>query len=249
MYPLICLAGFLAGGINTLAGSGSLVSLAMLSLVGLSSPVANGTNRLGVLIQSFIATLTVQRSSQAIDWRPNTSLILVTVLGAIVGSRIAVAVNEDMLDLVLGLLMIIMFVIIVWNPGGGLLREESLQKNKWYLLPIFFAIGLYGGFIQAGVGVFMLMALVLVAGKNLIQANAIKMVIVLIYTIPVLAVFIFYDQVNWWYAIWLSIGQALGAFLSAKFLTQHAQAKFWIRRLLLVIVFLSGLRFLWKFLN
>jgi len=75
-------------------------------------------------------------------------------------------------------MMVIMFFVILINPGGALSREESIERKSIWLLPVFFAIGFYGGFIQAGVGIFLLMGLVLVAGNDLLKSNAIKLIII-----------------------------------------------------------------------
>jgi len=249
VFPLIFLAGLLSGVINTLAGNGSLVSLAMLSSLGLPSNVANGTNRLGVLVQSVIGTWTFQNSDKKVEWRKSGSIIIATIIGAIIGSRVAVVVNERVLDLFLGLMMVIMFFVILLNPGGALSREKSVERNSLWLLPVFFAIGFYGGFIQAGVGIFLIMGLVVIAGKDLVKSSGIKLIIVLAYTIPVLAIFVFYEQVNWLYGAWLAGGQAVGARISAKFAVNKPSARFWIRRLLLVIVSIAAVRFIYLALN
>lgn len=239
----------MAGVINTLAGNGSLVSLAMLSSLGLPSTVANGTNRLGVLVQSLIGAWTFQRSDKKIAWQKSGGIIVATILGAIIGSRVAVSVNEQVLDWFLGIMMVIMFFVILLNPGGALSREKSVERKSIWLLPAFFGIGFYGGFIQAGVGIFLLMGLVVIAGKDLIKSSGIKLIIVLAYTIPVLAIFVFYEQVNWLYGAWLAGGQAVGARVSAKFAVNNPSARIWIRRLLLVIVSLAAIRFIYLALN
>jgi len=221
----------------------------MLSSLGLPSPVANGTNRLGVLVQSMIATWTFQSSDKKVEWRKSGAIILATCIGAIIGSRLAVSVNEQVLDWFLGIMMALMFFVILLNPKGALSRDKSIERDSKWLLPVFFAIGFYGGFIQAGVGIFLLMALVMIAGKDLLKSNGIKLIIVLIYTIPVLVIFVFYDQVNWLYGAWLAGGQAVGARISAKFAVNNPSAKIWIRRLLLIIVSFAAIRFIYLALN
>lgn len=243
------MAGLVAALINTLAGNGSLVSLAMLSSLGLPSNVANGTNRLGVLVQSIIGSYTFQKSDKAVDWKKNSGIILATIVGAILGSLVAVEINERYLDWFLGIMMLIMFFVILFNPGGRLTADTSSEQTSQWTLPSFFLIGMYGGFIQAGVGILLLMGLVTVAGKDLITSNGIKLLIVLAYTIPVLCIFIYAEQVNWWYATWLAFGQAVGARISAKFAVNNPSAKFWIRRLLLVIVLIASARFIYQAFN
>jgi hypothetical protein len=110
---------------------------------------------------------------------------------------------------------------------------------------IFFFIGIYGGFIQAGVGLFLLAGLVLGAGVDLVRANALKVFIVLLYTPFALAIFFMNDQVNWKVGLILALGNMLGAFVASRFAVSWG-AKF-VRYILLAVVLISALKLLGVF--
>ena len=109
---------------------------------------------------------------------------------------------------------------------------------------MFFVVGIYGGFIQAGVGVLLLSALVLGVGYSLNHANMIKLVIVLLMALIALPVFMLNDQVHWGLGFLMAIGQAIGAWAAANYATRVPNANVWVRRLLIVIVLISIVRFI-----
>jgi uncharacterized membrane protein YfcA len=118
-------------------------------------------------------------------------------------------------------------------------------KPSVFQFIIFFLIGIYGGFIQAGVGIFLLAGLVLSAGVDLVRANAMKLLIVLIYTPFAIAVFFMNGQINWEYGLILAVGNMLGAFVASRFAVNWG-AKY-VRYILLAVILLSALKLLGVF--
>ena len=240
-YPMIVLAGALAGVINTLAGNGSVVTLSLLLFLGLETGVANGTNRIGTIFQTGTALLTFGNSGTLKPLANKSKyLTVVTLIGAIIGAKIVTDIDDDMLEKVIGGLMIVMLGVILINPKRWL-RESQLDFNisTPLNLVIFFGIGLYAGFIQMGMGILFLAALVLRANLSLIDSNIVKLIIVFFIALPVLLIFIFANQVNWELGIALSVGQIFGAWLAAKFALQHPKAGVWVHRLLILMVIVA----------
>lgn len=237
-YPLIALAGVLAGIINTLAGNGSVVTLSLLLFLGLDPRIANGTNRIGAITQTGTALLTFGNGGK-VQLLASKSIyfILITLVGALIGAKVATDIDKDLLERVIGGLMIVMLGIILIKPKRWL-RETSFEQNINTPLNfiIFFAIGLYAGFIQMGMGIMFLAVLVLRANFSLIDANIIKLLIVFIIIIPVLLIFVVANQVNWQLGLTLAIGQSIGAWLAAKFALEHPKASTWVHRLLILMV-------------
>lgn len=234
--------GFASGFINTLAGSGSLITLPMLILLGLPANVANGTNRVGILVQSLVSVATF-RSRGALDFGGSLEAVALTTIGAGVGAALAVDLDEALLRRTIGVLMIVMLGVVLLKPGRWLQSHATGQRSQWWIrYPVFFAIGVYGGFIQAGVGIFLLAGLVLGAGYNLVGANAIKNLIVLVFTVAAMAVFVFNDQVRWGLGALLAVGSAAGAWLAAHLAVERGAA--FVRWALIVILALSAVALL-----
>lgn len=216
LLAAVPVTGFAAGFINTLAGSGSLITLPMLILLGLPANVANGTNRVGILVQNIVA-VAMFRKNDALDMRGGWRLLLPSILGAIVGAGLAVDLDEALLRRTIGVLMLVMLAVVLARPKRWLATHAPAERASFLVqAPVFFAIGAYGGFIQAGVGIFLLAGLVLGAGYNLVGANAVKNFIVLVFTVAALAVFVVNDQVRWGLGLLLAAGNAAGAWLAVR---------------------------------
>ncbi|MBN1252697.1 MAG: sulfite exporter TauE/SafE family protein [Bacteroidales bacterium] len=238
---LVIVIGFVAGFINTLAGSGSLLTLPLLMFLGLPANVANGTNRIGILFQSIVASSSFKHN-KVLDYKAGLWLGVPSIIGAIAGSIWAVNLTDEIMRIFIGVLLVVMFFIILYKPEAWIKGQAGKVKEKpsIFQLIIFFIIGLYGGFIQAGVGFFLLGGLVLGAGYDLIKANAIKVFITLLFTIPALLVFIINNQIDYILGFVLAIGSMLGAFVATKFAIK--KGAIYVRYVLLFAIGLSSLK-------
>ena len=237
--------GLIAGFINTLAGSGSLLTLPLLMFLGLPANVANGTNRIAILLQNVVGVSSFKKQ-KVLDFREGLKIGIPAVMGSLIGARIAVNLNDAFMEKAIGGLLIFMFFLIILKPSRWLKGQEGQVPLKlvWQAV-IFFFIGIYGGFIQAGVGFFLLAGLVLGAGFELVRANALKVFIVLLYTPFALVVFILNDDVNYVFGFILAIGNMLGAFLGARVAVKWGASA--VRVFLLVALFFASLKLLGVF--
>lgn len=252
LYALAILAGIVAGIINTLAGSGSLVTLPMLVMLGLDSNIANATNRVGVVMQNIVGVATFQRSGK-LNMSSGWWVIGASVPGGFAGAWVASRLGKAEMDLVIGVVMVIMLFIILFEPEKWLRKHSEVAPGRptWWILLIFLGIGFYGGFIQAGVGVFILAAMVLGMRYSMAHANAIKLVIVLAVTVAAMIVFAQGALIHWGFGLLMAVGQSIGAWLAARFATSHKDANIWTRRLLITVVVVSIIQFfgIWDFIT
>lgn len=242
----VIIAGFAAGFINTLAGSGSLITLSLLLFMGVPATVANGSNRVGVLIQNLVAAQSF-RQQKVLNWQHGLKLAVPAVLGSIVGAQIAVNLNEEMMRRTIGVVMVVMLGVILARPKRWL--EGKIGEIAETLSPkdavILFFVGIYGGFIQAGVGIFLLASLVLGIGYDLVRANAVKVLINLSFTVFALAIFVFNDQVWWDVGLLLAVGNAGGGWLAARMAVERGAS--FVRWILIGVVAASALHLLGVF--
>ena len=246
MYVAVVAAGFAAGFINTLAGSGSLITLPLLIFLGLPAPVANATNRVGVLLQNLVSTGSFYQQ-KVLDLKYGLMLSVPAVVGSFIGSQIAVDLDEATMRRAIGVVMVIMLFVILFKPDRwlkGQLQGSRRYPNALELL-LFLGLGIYGGFIQAGVGVFLLSGLVLASGYNLVRANAIKVLIILMVTAMAMLVFATNGLVRYEVGLILAVGQTLGAFAASR-LAVKSGARF-IRYLLIAVIVVSSLDLLGVF--
>lgn len=209
--------GLLAGAINTMAGGGSLLSLPILIFLGLPPAVANATNRVAIFSQNVFAVAGF-RSKGVSEFKYSFVLGLSALIGAVIGAKIAVDIRGELFNKILAIVMVIVVLLTIsgrFKPKGEK-SESTSPASKIIGIVSFFFIGIYGGFIQAGVGFLIMGALSAIHGFSLVKINSMKVFIVLIYTIAALGVFIYEGKVNWLYGIVLAIGNSAGAWFASR---------------------------------
>jgi len=242
-YMILALigTGLVAGFINANAGGGSMLTMPLLMFLGLPANVANGTNRVAILLQNVIGVRTFHQK-KVLDYSTDYRLAIPAIVGSVIGALFAVEINEELLEKIIAGLMVLMLFVVVLKPDVWVKERAGAVNPKptfWQYI-IFFFIGLYGGFIQMGVGFFLLAGLVLGCGHNLVKANAVKVFIVLIYTVFALGIFMFHDQVDWKAGLILAAGNMIGAWGGAHFAVKGG-AKYvrYVLILSLIIVILN----------
>jgi len=229
-----------------LAGNGSLISLPALIFVGLPPGVANATNRVSIVFQNLVGGTGFYRQGM-LDTRGALRLSIPVGLGSVVGALLAVDVNDQVFQQVLAIAMIAMLVLMLIKPERWIAGKKGDLDSRLTLgrFLIFFAIGIYGGFLQAGVGIFLLVALVLEVGYDVVRANAVKVVVTLASAVVSLAIFSANLKVNWTVGLVLACGSMIGAWLATRFASRRGAV--WVRWFVILIVTLSAARLLGVF--
>jgi len=211
---ILVAGGLLAGFINTLAGGGSFLTVPLLILAGVPPTAANGTNRVAVLIQSLAAMRGFQQEGV-----PGLGLALrllpATLLGSWIGAWGAVHVPDEVFRRLFGAIMLLALPLILrrpapWREGRAWAIQPPLQ------LALYFAIGLWGGAVQAGIGIPLLLALAGAGGLDLVRANSVKVVLVAALTLVALAQFAWAGKVQWVHGLVLAAGSGLGGYAASR---------------------------------
>lgn len=211
--------GFIAGIINTLAGGGSNLTLPALMVMGMPADIANATNRVGVFLQNLTATFGF-RKAKKLDNADILPVMIPSLLGGVVGAFAASYAPETWLKPLLLSAMIGMTLIMIVRPTliappeGTVPFKVSEKPSAWIAL---FIAGVYGGFVQAGVGFILITALAGTLRYDLVRTNALKMVCTMGFTTLALGVFIWNDQILWIPGLILASGTMLGSHLAVKF--------------------------------
>lgn len=214
---LLIATGIFVGIVNTFASGGAVVTIAVFTALGLPLNIANGTNRVPVLFQCLTMSLTFGKQG-VLDYRVGLKLSIPTVIGAVIGAQFATVIDNSILSTLLGAVLIILLLMMLFNSrkimSTSLLapRELKWQDYLWFLL-----IGLYGGCVHIGVGYFILAATIMGMGYNILEANALKGFIVLMYIPFSLSIFIINGQVAIMYGLMHGIGNIIGAYMSARY--------------------------------
>lgn len=221
----LVLTGIVAGFVNTLAGGGSLLTLPLLMVLGMPADLANGTNRVSVLAQSIASAHEFDRVGR-LDRAHVASVVPITVAGALLGAWVASSVPAGVLKPVLVASLLLVAATLVYKPRLLAPPEgEAGQPSKprsWHIAGLF-AIGVYGGFAQAGVGILLLAYIGGVLKYDLVRGNALKTVAVAAFTAVALAVFVLKGQVVYSWALWLAAGTVAGGWLGVRFALARGQ--------------------------
>lgn len=223
---LLVAAGFAAGFINTIAGGGSMLTLPALMLLGMQADIANATNRVGVLLQSIAGSYGFYRKGR-LEPRSVVPSLLPALLGSLFGSLLASYLPVDYLKPALLGTMLLMAIVMLVKPSavappvGAVTYTLKERPAAW--MGLFFA-GVYGGFVQAGVGFIIIAALAGVLRYDLVKTNALKMAITGALTVISLLIFVARDQVLWIPGLLMAAGTVLGAMLSVQFAINMPQS-------------------------
>ncbi|MBK6543935.1 MAG: sulfite exporter TauE/SafE family protein [Saprospiraceae bacterium] len=243
------IGGFIAGCINTLAGNGSVITLGFLTeVMGLPGGLANGTNRVGIVVQG-LTSLQAFKKAGKIPLASSWKFLIWGVAGAIFGTLVAVRISANGFTLVYKFLLLALFVFMVFHRKKLSHSElPEITMSPWIYIPMFFAFGFYGGFIQMGMGIFLLAFMVFYMRYPILEANALKILMVSGYTLIALCIFHYFGMVNWKIGLTIAIGQGLGGWLTAHYANKIPNAETWAYRFLICIMIFTLLK-LFGFLN
>ena len=243
---LLSAAGLIAGALTVLAGGGSFLTLPVLMFLGLPPGVANGTNRVGILLQNVGAVWSFQRHG-VLDWRSALWAAAPAVPGAALGVWLALIVSDQAFKRILALLMVTLSLWTLWSERQGAAGASSGEpggpstRRLLALGVAFFLVGVYGGFVQAGVG-FLILAATTAAGLDLVRGNAVKVLTVLCFTALSLALFAWNGRVDWSIGLVLAAGTTLGGLAGARLTVLKGHR--WVRGVVTVTMILFALK-LW----
>lgn len=239
---LLLLGGLAAGILNTMAGGGSLLTVPLLHLAGLPGQLANGSNRIGVLVQSGTAAWRFGR--EGVPGLPGSLPLFVPLaVGAPLGAYAITWVDDRAFERLFGGLMILLVIPLVFGfgvRGGGRTRTWP----RWLQMTAFFAIGLYSGALQVGVGLVIVAALH-ASGFDLVRANSMKVVLIIGMMLLSLPVYLWQGLVAWPYAIILAVGFAAGGVIGARLTVLGGER--WIRPVMGCTVVALAIRMLGGF--
>jgi len=224
-WPLLVVTGVAAGIINTLAGGGSNLTVPALMLMGMPADIANGTNRVGIVLQCVVGTLGFHREDE-LELQDAVPILALMVAGGLAGALTAsYTPNLYLKPVMLGTIMTMSLLILVRPstviPERGT-RERRVAETPRSWVGLLLA-GFYGGFVQAGVGFVLIAALAGTLRYDLVRTNALKLLCALVFTTVAMIVFAWRGQVEWLPGLVLAAGTMAGAHVAVKWAISVSQ--------------------------
>ncbi len=217
-YMLLVVTGLVAGVINTLAGGGSNLTLPALMISGMPADVANATNRVGVFMQCLVGIKGFKKHDK-LDTQDMVPVLVPTVIGSVFGSLAAALLptlwlKPLLLSTMIGMsLLILIKPSVIAPPDGTPVYKVKERPLAWVGL---FICGVYGGFVQAGVGFIMITVLAGTLRYDLVRTNALKLLCIAALTSIALVVFIIDDLIQWLPGLALALGSMVGAAIAVR---------------------------------
>ena len=243
VYLALLIAGLLAGVINTVAGGGSFLTLpALIWLGGLDPKLANGTNRVAVLLSSVSATATFHRHGR-FDRRLAWRLALPSLAGVPVGCLLAIYLPAVAFERILGVLFLLMVPLCLAKPNLLLGAERRPVRSPVAEALAFFVIGVHVGFVHAGMGLLLLLGLSWFHARELVGATAVKNALGFALTLLAMLFFVGHGQVRWGPGLVMAAGNFAGGYLGAHMALRRGE-RFILAMVVLVMV-VTGVKLIW----
>jgi uncharacterized protein len=235
VFGILIISSFFVGIINTLAGSASVITFSILMALGIPAPMANGTIRIGVIVQTGVASFSFFRNNK-LELRKGLILGIPITIGSIIGALFAINLSHELFEKIVGVVLLILLFFLFFDPKRWIQEQQEKTKKKVSILQflIFLLVGIYGGFIHIGVGIFLLTALVLQAGYDLVKANALKVFLVLLYSPFALGIYILDGQIEWVLGLVAAIGNIAGGWVGSQLAIKKGSN--FIRGLLIIVI-------------
>jgi len=219
-YAVLFGIGLIAGFVNVLAGGGSMITVPVMVFLGLPGPIANGTNRIAILVQNLVAVVTFFRKGLS-DFKLSLILLTCTLPGAVIGALAGTQLRGVWFNRTLAVVMVLMLVSM-WaekglKPKANVPSPAVEPKGKrllWGCL-LMTGIGFYGGFIQIGVSLILMPVLNRVLGIDLVRVNMHKVFIIFGYTIVALSIYAWKLDIAWLLGCALAVGNGIGGWAGA----------------------------------
>ena len=213
---MLVVSGIIVGIINTLAGGGAIISMTLFMVLGLPISVANGTNRIAVVLQNFTATLAFLRK-RMLDVKSGIKLSIPAVIGNIAGSMVATHISDLVFKICMGVVLTVVLVYMIFDQSH---KRPSIQGGhpldiRWWHYIWFFIIGFYGGYIYIGLGFLILAITIWTMNLDIVTANVIKGFVIFLSTPFALAVFVYNGQVEWVAGLLHGVGNIVGAVMAS----------------------------------
>ena len=218
IIAMLVISGIIVGIINTLAGGGAIISMTLFMVLGLPISVANGTNRIAVVLQNFTASLAFLRK-RMLDIKSGVKLSIPAVIGNIAGSMVATHISDTVFTVCMAIVLTVVLLYMIFDQShkrphihGGHPLEIRWWHYIWFLL-----LGFYGGYIYIGLGYVVLAITIWTMRLDLVTANILKGFVIFVSSPFSMLVFMYNGQVDYAFGLLHGLGNIIGAFLASHY--------------------------------
>lgn len=242
--PLIIITGVVAAFLNTVGGGGSLFTVPILTFLGLPITSANATSRVAILFQNIFAVGGFKSKGVELPWPYSLYLGISSLAGGVIGALLAARIEDEVFSKIFVGVMILSAILIIYDPFKSKKTEKLDKKSQLIGIFFFFFIGIYGGFVQAGIGFLIIAVLSMVNHLNLVKSNYVKVFSAIIYTAASILVFALEGKILWMTGFILATGHAIGGWYASRWSVDKGEV--WIKRVMVFSIIAMAIK-LWFF--
>ncbi|MGE5582714.1 MAG: TSUP family transporter [Bacillota bacterium] len=241
---LLCLAGFGAALVDSIAGGGGLISVPAFLAAGVPPHLALGTNKFAATAGSLTSSIRYARSAK-VHWGLLKYLMPATLIGAVIGVHTVLQINRRLLNaLVLALILIVGVYSLFSRTLGAEDRFRGINPGNvpaGMALALF--LGFYDGFFGPGTGSFLMFGLIMIYGFDFLHSGGNARVLNFISNITSLALFIYFRKVDYFLGVPVALAMAAGAQVGSKLaLTKGAKV---VKPVFITIALAVAAKMLW----
>ena len=233
---LVCLAAFFAGGLNSLAGGGSFITLPALLYVGISPVLANTTSAAAILPGYFGSVVGFKKTFSTISLNKIMPLIFLVIIFSVGGAFFLINTSDEFFIKVLPFLIFMATLLFIFNPQT--VRQKSQSPSGVYQKIGLSFVSTYGGYFNGGLGLALLSVLSIEQDFSLKQLSAIKSLLSLFITLVSVSIFFLNNFIAWSFVFYMMFFSIFGGFIGAK-LTEVLPNQLLRRFIILVGISLS----------
>ena len=223
---LIALAGVGAGAINSVVGSGTLITFPTLVALGYPPVTATMSNAVGLVAGGISGTWGYRRELRG-QWRRLRWQIPASLLGAVIGAWLLLHLPEKVFlsivpVLLVGALLLVVFGprVQAWAKGRSAGEGEPVSTGRMVLVIIgTFVVGIYGGYFTAAQGILLIGVMGALLPESMQRMNAAKNLLSLVVNVVAALAYtlVAFDRISWPVAGLIAIGSLVGGFLGSHF--------------------------------
>jgi len=224
-YPAFFVLGAVVSLINSIAGGGSTLSLPIMIFLGMPATVANGTNRIGLIIGNFSSAFNLMKHGY-LNKKIFLQLLVPTIVGTLIGACVLVRIGDRAFQAILA--CVICLVVVMSNLRKDILGKPPAtppEKLTWKGAVGFALISIYGSIVQVGVGFVQIFGLTRYTGLEPIRVNALKNALTNVFLLISTTVLGIAGKIDWPIAIVMAVGACLGGYCGS-FLQRKKGNKF-----------------------
>lgn len=240
-YLAIFLLGIVSSFFGSIVGGGGLISIPILIALGLTPQTAIATDRFGVIGLS-LGALKKYWSEKMIVWKLVPVLVVLSLIGAVVGSNLLLSINPKTLSLIIGLFVIFSLPLFIFSPNLGISSFNPSATRKFVGHLLYFIVMVYAAFFGGGSGVLVFYILMFFFGLTVIKSSATGLVPWFPFSILSLIIFSIHGIVDYKVGVVLFFGMLLGGYIGAR--TGVKKGNKWAKSLFVVIAFISSVKLL-----